>query len=133
MTSAALLLLAAVLTAPPTADPRWGTPPAPPVEKDVTVIGLEIRHDGRVISSPTLHAEIGSDAGLRQSIEVDGRPVELELEIRIERQPKQRQLTGKFVYRMADETVSVSERWRRERRVEHVVGPFTVVLDLAAP
>ena len=120
MTLSALLLLISVA--------------GPTAKKDVTVIGAEIRLDGRVVSRPTIHALVGSEAGIQQSIEIDGEPVDLQVDIRIDRDAKQpRRLTGKFVYRIPDETVAITERWRRERRVEHVAGPFTIALALSAP
>src|SRR5690349_22206016 len=132
MTLSALLLLSSL--AGPCATGPVAAAQEKPEKEDVTVIAAEIRLDGRVVSRPTIHALIGREAAIQQSVEIDGEPVDLQVGIRIDRDRKQRgRLTGKFVYRLPDETVAITERWRRGRHVEHVAGPWTIALELAAP
>ncbi len=133
MRSAVLFVLAALCVSSPAAPTARAKGPAKPEAKALAVITAEIRHDGELVSRPTIHAEIGGSAGIRQAVEIDGEPVELDVEIRIDRDKRQPgRLTGKFVYRLPDETVAVTERWRADRRVEHVAGPFTITLALSA-
>lgn len=133
MRSAVLLVLAALCVSSPAAPTALAKGSAKPEAKDLTVIAVEIRHDGQVVSRPTIHAEIGSSAGIRHAVEIDGEPLELDVDIRIDRDKRQPgRLVGKFVYRLPDETVAVTERWRSKRSVEHVAGPFTIALDLSA-
>jgi hypothetical protein len=102
--------------------------------KDVASIAAEIRYDGRVLSAPSVHVLVGTEAGIRQGIEREGRIEELDVSIRVERDARRPgRYTGVFVYRFAGEETTVTERWRRDTHVEHAVGPVAISLDLSAP
>ena len=108
--------------------------PVVPKEKDTTEIAATIRHEGRVLSAPSVHVLVGAEAGIRQGIEIDGRVEELDVSILVERDARRPgRYTGVFVYRFAGEETSIVERWRRDTRVEHQVGPVAVALELSAP